>query len=226
MSLAMFIYSPAKDPADKTAGASASGKTSLYSHQSDFGAQARGHALRPRSIAFPTTVAVAILVLVLSLLKSTLVSASSDDERTLRQDLSQCQVSTSTPGSITCPLDLFPGLPITSARILIQSVPDSTEALSTCTLFARSASGGQARGVTIRADKAKQNWSLFPKLSTRHDDFRYVVCDLAQGATIGGLEVTINARPGEEATRLKAMIEKNLAKPAQRAPASTVSALR
>jgi len=163
-------------------------------------------------------------VLVLSLLKSTLVSASDEGAQKMSQDLTQCQISKSAAGKITCPLDLFSGLPIASARILIESTPLANKA-STCTLFARSASGGQARGVTIRSELTNQTWSQFPELSTRHDDFRYVVCDLARGASIGGLEVTVANRPGEEASQLKAMIKKNLAKRGDGTSTSAISAL-
>lgn len=226
MSLAMFIYSPAKesettaDAAGEQPSASAAKASQIISQKSTITklrSNARGYSLRPRSIAFPTTIAVAILVLILSLLKSTIVSAGSESSTLMRQDLGQCQTSELSSGKITCPLDLFPGLPISSARILIES-QSNIASVSTCTLFARSASGGQARGVTIQADHTDESWAQFPKLSTRHDDFRYVTCDLAQGASIGGLEVTVGTQSDEKASQLKAMIKKNIAQRSRTAP--------
>ncbi len=234
MSLALFIYSPSKDDVDARSTGStperfksrqhaagcvaADGKRSDHTGASMTAKPSHAFApapvQRPRSLAFPSTIAVAILVVVLSVLKSALVEANSDTLKTISQNVQHCQSAGADSKKVTCPLDLIPGVTLNSARIAIETPTDSAQT-SRCTLFARSAAGGQARGVSVErqsdAGETSANWLDFPKLRTGHDDFRYVVCHLATGSRVTGLEVTIDQQSTPSAVELKRMIKKQLA---------------
>lgn len=181
MSLGLFIYQPKQDQA---------ADSQAQQGQYGFFASEIDQPSRPRSVALPTVVLIALVVLVLSLVKPSLSVA---DSKTTSAYPDTCFQSSDHAKRIRCPLDIRPGLALNQARVLI----DNSAGVSTahCQLLNRSATGGQARGTSVTVNAGQHGWKSLDAVGSSFGDLRYIECSLPADASLEKIDLSMRPAP-------------------------------